>query len=143
MPASSRPASSRTAAATNATMSQRRVVMSDANALSAQPPFHLALNRRQPVGAQRFVARDDHRLGIRGADEPPAVAEQYADTVDVDHVMTGAEELHRALDEAELELFRHIDSNFRRGDIVGDVGEKLFHGATGIGQDAQEARGAV
>src|SRR5215831_21056615 len=99
MPASSRPASSRTAAATSATMSQRRVVMSDANALRAQPPFHLALNRRQPVGAQRFIASDDHRLGIRCADEPPAVAEQHTDAVDVDHVMTRPEVLHRALDE--------------------------------------------
>src|SRR5215471_13604574 len=109
MPASSRPASSRTAAATSATMSQRRVVISDANALRAQPPFHLALNRRQPFGVQRFIARDDHRLGIRRTDEPPAVAEQYADAVDVDDVMTRPEVFHRALDEAELELFRHID----------------------------------
>src|SRR5579885_2431034 len=104
MPASARPASSSTATAASASMSQRRVVMLHSNALRAQPAFHLALDRRETVLRGRLVPRDDHGLGIRGANESPAVAEQDADAVDVDHVVRRAEVLHGSLDQPELEL---------------------------------------
>ena len=73
--------------------------MSHANALRSQPSFHLAADRREPLGRERLVSGDDHRLRVRSANQPPAVAEEHAHTVDVDHVVPGAKVLHRAVDE--------------------------------------------
>src|SRR6185437_1171954 len=98
---------SRIATAARATTSHRRVVMSDSHALLAQPAFHLAADRGQPLRRRRLVAGDDYRLRVAGADQAPSVSEQHAHAVDVDHIVAGAEMAHRPLHETELERLRH------------------------------------
>src|SRR6185436_9061330 len=94
-----------TAAAPRTTMSHRRDVISHSNALRAQPSLHLAANRGEALRRLRLVARDDDGLRVRRADETPAVAEQDAYAVHIDHIVPFAEMLHRFFDEPELELF--------------------------------------
>src|SRR5689334_17109902 len=132
-----------TAAAPRTTMSHRREVISHSNALRAQPTLHLAANRGEPLGSLGLVARDGDGLRVRGPDESPAVAEQNADAVDVDHVVPLAEILHGLFDEAELELLRNVDAELGGGDERRHVGEGLCDRATGISENAKQTRGAV
>src|SRR4051812_34262814 len=78
--AMSRPTSNRIASAMADAISQRRWVISDGDALLAQPAFHLAANLGQSLFRPRFVARDDDWLRVRRADQPPSVAEQHANS---------------------------------------------------------------
>src|SRR5688572_19872418 len=79
-----RPTERTSAAATSAPMTTRRFVTSDGHALLPQPPFHLPLDLREAGLRARLEAGDQDRLGVRRADEPPSVPEEYADAVDVD-----------------------------------------------------------
>src|SRR5215471_13319422 len=104
---------SSTAAAPRTTMSHRRDVISHSNALRAQPALHLAADRGESFGGLRLVPGDDHRLSVRCTDEPPSVAEQHANAIDVDHVVPLAEVFHRFLDESEFELLGNVDAELR------------------------------
>src|SRR5215218_8903203 len=76
-----RPSARTSAAATIAPMTTRRLVTSDGHALLPQPPFHLAPDLREPLVRARLEAGDEDRLGVRRANEPPAVAEEHADAI--------------------------------------------------------------
>src|SRR4051794_29033882 len=106
-------------------MSHRRMFMSHSNTLFAEPSLHLAANRRESLGAAGFVARDDDGLGVRRANQSPSITKKDANAVDVDDVVTTAEVLHRAFDEIELDLLRHLDAKLRRRDEVGNVRQHL------------------
>src|SRR5687767_10841041 len=89
--AATRPTSSNAATAMADASSHRRSVISEAHALLAEPAFHFPADLREPLLRLRLVPGDDHRLGVRRADQSPAVAEQDAHTVDVDDIMLRAE----------------------------------------------------
>ena len=57
--------------------------------------------------------------------------------------MLRAEVLDRPVDDTELALFRYLDANLRRGHEIRDIAEQLAHRLSRIGEDAQQARGAV
>src|SRR5262245_40087156 len=132
-----------TAAAPRTTMSHRRDVISHSDALRAEPAFHLATNRSEALGRLRLVARDDDRLRVRCADETPPVAEQDANTVDVDHVVPLAEVFDRFLDEPELQLLLYVDAKLGRRDKRRHVGKRLRDSTPRVGENAEKARRAV
>src|SRR4051812_43461209 len=114
MPAVARPTMSRTAAAPTATKSHRRVVMSHSDALGAQPTFHLPLDGVQALACRRLVPCDEHGLRIRCANEAPAVAEQDAHAVDIDHIVFGLEVFHGLVHEIELPRLLDFDAKLGR-----------------------------
>src|SRR3954468_1676930 len=124
--AATRPTSRSAAAAMATAISHRRGVMSDAHALLAKPTFHLAADGRETLLRLGFVARHDHRLRVRCADQAPAIAEQDTDAIDVDDLVLRLEMLHGLVDEGELLLFVDVDPDLRGRDEVGDVGERLL-----------------
>src|SRR5688500_5843003 len=79
-----RPASRNTAAAASTAISHRRELMLDPHALRAQPGFHRVPDLLQPRGRPCLEAQHEDRLGIRGADQAPSVAEEHARAVHVD-----------------------------------------------------------
>src|SRR5258708_5937582 len=141
--ATNRPASNRAASVMAQATSHRRSVISQANALRPQPAFHLAANRRQTVRGESLVSSHDDRLCVRRPDQPPAVAEQDADTVDVDDLVPGLEVRNRPLDESELQLFRNLDPDLGGRDVVGHVGERLLDRLLAGCENAQQPSGAI
>src|SRR3954467_2543727 len=110
--AATRPRSRSAATAMATAISHRRGVMSDAHALLAEPAFHFAADGREAFLRLGLVSRHDHRLRVRCADQPPAVAEQHPDAIDVDDLVLRLEVLHGLVDEGELLVFVDLDPDF-------------------------------
>src|SRR5512141_687248 len=119
--ANKRPSSRTAAAATSAHASRRRWVMSDLDALLPEPAFHLAADCSEMLCRARFESHHEHGLGVRCANEAPAVAKENAHSVNVDHFVRGSEVRGRLLHDSELHVVRAVDTNLRRGDKSRDV----------------------
>src|SRR5688572_18994059 len=138
-----RPSERTSAAATTAPMTTRRVLTSDGHALLTQPRLHLSLDLGEARFRARLEAGDENGLRVRRADETPPVAEQHANTVDVDDLVPAAEVRHGALDDRELHVVAAIDADLGGADELRNVRKQLLDRAPGIGDDAQQACGAV
>src|SRR5436190_1856728 len=143
-----RATSRRTAAPATARKTHRRwggaiSRSSHAHALRTQPAFHLALDCRETLRRRRLVAGDKHWLRVRGANQSPAVAEQHAYAVHVNDIVLRAKMRDRFINDSELPLLRDFDTYLGCGYEVRNVREQLANRLPGIGQDAQQTRGAV
>src|SRR5947208_2619206 len=138
-----RPASRTSAATANVPMTARRLVTSDGHALPAEPAFHLGADLGQACLGACLEAGDEDGLRVGGADQSPPVAEQHANSIDVDDVVAAAEVRDRLLHERELDVVAAVDANLRRAHELGHVGEQLVHGPAGIGDDLQQPRRAI
>ena len=109
----------------NATTSHRRIVMSHADALLAQPSFHLAADRRQALA--RSPPRSARRCTgcVFDARISPQPSPNRTRTPSTSMTSCLARKcFDRAIDEAELELLRHLDANLGRRDELRDVGQQ-------------------
>src|SRR5688572_29169407 len=111
---------------------RRRDITSNLDAFRAEPALHLGLNLPELLLGAGLKAHHEDGLGIRCADQSPAVAEKDADTVDSNHLVFGAEVFGRLFDDSELLVVRALNPNLRRGDEARDVGQQFANGFSGV-----------
>src|ERR1700681_47240 len=114
MSESARPPTSSTAAMTTPTRRRRRCITSNLYAFRAEPALHLGLDPVELVLCARFEAHHYHRLGVGGANEPPAITKEHANSIDGYDLVLCAEVLLRLLDDSELLVIRTINSYLGR-----------------------------
>src|SRR5688500_20323510 len=74
------------------TSAQRRPITSDRHSLRAEPGFHVVAYLGEPRRGAGLEPQHQHGLGIRGANQSPAVAEQHPHSIDVDDLVRRSEE---------------------------------------------------
>src|SRR5215210_5243003 len=120
-----------------------RGITSNLNALRSEPALHLRLNLLELLVRARFEAHDEDGLGVRCADESPAIAEQNTYAVDSYHLVFAREIILRLFHDPELLVIRAFDPDLRRGNKARHVSEQLADCFSGVGQDVEEARSPV
>src|SRR5260221_342137 len=91
----------------------------------------------------RLEAHHENRLRVGSAYQSPSVAEQHADTVNVDDLVLCREIFRRLGDDGELCFVRAWDTQLWCGDKLRDVSKHLVNADSTIGNDFQQARSAV
>src|SRR5687768_1144026 len=143
MSASARPRSRTAAAAISPKASRRLGVISDRYALLAEPAFH---DRPDPVQiflGPRLESHHENGLRVRCPYQSPSVAEQNADAVHVDHVMTRPEILPCLFDDSEFHVVCTVDPDFGSGNEFRDVGHHLAHALSRVSDDPQQPCSAI
>src|SRR5205809_2624332 len=79
------------------------------------------LDSRKGLWRLGFRPHDQCRLGVRSADEAPAVAEQDSGAVDVDNLIGTLEIFCHLTDDVEFHLVGTVDAYFWRDMVMWDV----------------------
>src|SRR4051794_22430708 len=138
-----RPTTSTTAVQASTPSTTRWTLTSDRHALRTKPALELVPDDLEPSFGSRLESQDENGLGVGRADQPPAVAEEHSHPIHVVHVVPVTEVLDRARHDIELPVVATVDANLGRADERRHVGQQLADGAPGIGNDTQQARGAI
>src|SRR6266498_4358281 len=86
------------------------------NPLLRQPAHHLGLVGVERLRSRGFETEHQHRLSIRGPDQPPPLRKSHPDAVDRVDGILGREVRHRPFGDLELELFLALDPDLGRGE---------------------------
>ena len=78
-------------------------------------------------------------MGVRGANQPPAVGEEDSNPVDVNDLVLAGQLLLGLLHHLELDVIRTVHADLRRGHRVGQIGEQRGERPAGLGQDLDQA----
>src|SRR5574338_364338 len=126
MPAIAFPISRNSATATAAAISQCRVSTSGVHAAGSEPAFDLVSNLGEAGLGLCLEPGDQHRLGVRGSNEPPPVAKENARTVDANHFTLLREMPDGVIDDRELLAVRAVDANLGGRHEIRDVREQVL-----------------
>src|ERR1700682_5020792 len=133
-----RPPTSITAAMTTPTRRRRRGITSNLNALRAEPALHLRLNFVELPLRASLEAHHQHRPGVGGADQSPPITKLYANSIDGDDPIPGAEVLPGHVDDSEFLVIGTIDSYLGRGYESRHIRQKLADALSRVCHDAEK-----
>src|SRR5205814_5154380 len=118
-------------------------ITSNLHAFRAQPTLHLRLNGVESLFGAGLESHHDYGLGVRCADQSPAIAENDASAVNGDDLVAAGEVFRSLLDDTELPVVRAIDANLGSGDEAGHVGKELANSLPRRGDDLKQTRRSI
>src|SRR5256714_1717710 len=113
-------------------------ITSSLHAFRAQPTLHFRLNGVESIFCARLESHHDHGLGVRCADQSPAIAENDASAIDGDDLVAAGEVFGSFLDDTELSVVWAIDANLGSGDEARHVGKELANSLPRRGDDLKQ-----
>src|SRR5581483_7459091 len=78
------------------------------DATQAEPSPHVRLDGGQPIRRARLESQHQNRLGVRRADETPAIAEQHPRAVDIDDIVPRTIVRDGFVDDREFAIIRAV-----------------------------------
>src|SRR5216684_3690037 len=109
--------------------------------VGCQPAFDLRAVHGERFLTRRLEAHDEHRLRIRGTQQPPSFREGDAHAVErKDRILRG-EILGGALDDVELLLVRAVNAQLGRGVRLRQIGQELGQWAALARDVGEQPRG--